>query len=964
MTRKLLVSNYGIGFLTVVCFAVGLLLLSSARGEIVARYTFESDASDSVGTADGTLNGNAVVTGGNLVLDGSTNTFDDLGATFGTIMDGLTECTFEVWASNTQRPAWGRIFDFGNDVGNCIVLSGATSTDPNAPWPTFNMRVNSTDNFINTSDSWTENTKTYFAVTISQSGSNYVGKLYVNGNLMSTNTLLPSYPADMRAFVHNYLGRSQWTVGNWLTGSISDFRLWNRALGDSEISANQTATENGAAIWMKGDTGNFSDTTKWDLNPTTTNRQLYIPAGTVTIDSDTSSYLRKGLTISGGAVNVNSTGNLGYNNSANKISVTGGQLTLAGTSNLGNNQSLLIQSGAVVEIGFAPTQSLLNLTTTDSNGVLAMSGSGSSSNNLSFNNNLSLGSTGSYTYSGTITPNSNVYRLGGGGGQITVSSDLVDGSARSLIVGGGGSGGIVMLTGTGNNYSNGTTVANGTLLLSSSTTLGSNTSGNNVTVQSGGTLNLGASSNIGNNQYMTVDGGMLDIQGYTPTVNGLNLVSGTIADTTTGGTLTSSSVIYLRSGVVSASLGGTAGITKTTSGSATLSASNSYTGGTRVNSGILLVSAGGNVGSDATGNDVTINSASTLILAATGNVGANQKIILNSGGRLTPSYAVDQTLVNKINAGSAGVLALEADSSQNLDFSGFANTVSLGARGTTTRTYSGSITPNGSTYYLGGAAGTLSVSSTLTGSRDLIVGNDGSGGTVILTTANTYSNGTTFTSGLLSVDSDNLLGSGGGLTFNGGGLRITGTTYNSTARTINWNSGGGTLDIADPNNTFTLSQSLGSTNGPLTKAGSGAMIISSANTSWTGKTSVTGGSLSISAESALGANPTSFTADKLTLNGGLIKLGSAITSLNSYRGITLSASGGTISLDGQSLTLFNGQITGSGSLTLAKTGTAAGIYVTGTANTYTGRTIFSAGTLRIAADSALAPPRGLSWEIN
>ena len=61
----------------------------------------------------------------------------------------------------------------------------------------------------------------------------------------------------------------------------------------------------------------------------------------------------------------------------------------------------------------------------------------------------------------------------------------------------------------------------------------------------------------------------------------------------------------------------------------------------------------------------------------------------------------------------------------------------------------------------------------------------------------------------VSVGADINLGvATGALTFNGGTLQITGTTYNSTARTINWGAAGGGFDIADAANTFTVNQAL------------------------------------------------------------------------------------------------------------------------------------------------------------
>src|SRR5205823_14593067 len=115
-------------------------------------------------------------------------------------------------------------------------------------------------------------------------------------------------------------------------------------------------------------------------------------------------------------------------------------------------------------------------------------------------------------------------------------------------------------------------------------------------------------------------------------------------------------------------------------------------------------------------------------------------------------YAINQTFLARINPNSAGVVALAADSGNALDFSAAGANLSaarLGAVGS--YTYSGALTPNGTTFRLGGGGGTLTVSSALTGGNSLDAGLNGtSGGTAILAnTNNTYTGGTTVGGGVL-----------------------------------------------------------------------------------------------------------------------------------------------------------------------------------------------------------------------
>ncbi|MET0531717.1 MAG: S8 family serine peptidase, partial [Microvirga sp.] len=125
------------------------------------------------------------------------------------------------------------------------------------------------------------------------------------------------------------------------------------------------------------------------------------------------------------------------------------------------------------------------------------------------------------------------------------------------------------------------------------------------------------------------------------------------------------------------------------------------------------------------------------------------------------------------------------------------------------------------------------------------------GGTLTLTGTNTYSGGTTFAGGILSVARDASLGATAApLTFDGGILRVTGTGFTATTRPITWANGGGGLDIADPANTFTLSQSLVGSGG-LAKLGAGTLALSGSNT-YAGPTTIAAGTLRAIGGQAIG----------------------------------------------------------------------------------------------------------------
>ncbi len=158
-------------------------------------------------------------------------------------------------------------------------------------------------------------------------------------------------------------------------------------------------------------------------------------------------------------------------------------------------------------------------------------------------------------------------------------------------------------------------------------------------------------------------------------------------------------------------------------------------------------------------------------------------------------------------------------------------------------------------------------------------------GLLALSGANAYSGGTTVSGGTLSVASDANLGDGAGsLTLDGGTLQVTGAQFTSTTRAVTLGDHGGGFDIADAGNTFTVAQQL-SGQGAVWKRGDGTLILSVTN-SYSGGTTVSGGTLSVASDDNLGNS-----AGGLTLDGGTLQVtGTQFTSTT--RTITLGDHGG------------------------------------------------------------------------
>ncbi|MEN5279184.1 autotransporter-associated beta strand repeat-containing protein, partial [Brucella sp. TWI432] len=211
-------------------------------------------------------------------------------------------------------------------------------------------------------------------------------------------------------------------------------------------------------------------------------------------------------------------------------------------------------------------------------------------------------------------------------------------------------------------------------------------------------------------------------------------------------------------------------------------------------------------------------------------------------------------------------------------------------------------------------------------------------GTTVLFKDNKYSGGTVFSSGTLSVNSENKLGDASGkLTFDGGILQITGTYMNTTSRNIEWDAGGGGFDIDETPNTFTLNQNLGA-GGALTKLGDGTLVLSGTNL-YKGGTNLNAGTLSVSSDSNLGD-----ASGALRFDGGTLLVTADMTSA---RAVTLTSAGGTVSVGDTKTVTLTHFIGNAGLAKGAFTKAGNGTLITTASNSYTGGTTVSGGILQL-----------------
>lgn len=420
------------------------------------------------------------------------------------------------------------------------------------------------------------------------------------------------------------------------------------------------------------------------------------------------------------------------------------------------------------------------------------------------------------------------------------------------------------------------------------------------------------------------------------------------------------------------------GLIKTGGGTVELTGTNTYTGTTLVNQGVLRAADGVGLPS---GSNLVLDGGAFQSTAATFTrplgLGAGQVSL--SGGTSGFSAA---SIPLAVNLGGSGAQVQWGSSFFDPSF------LLLNASSATAGLdFQNALDLNGANRTVRVDANTATISGLISGSGAGIVKTGA--GVLRLTQANTFDGGTTVSSGTIGIGDNDALGSGD-ITMSGGALQADGGAR-SVANDLIFASTS-TLTGSNPS-TLTLTGVISGT-GTVNKSGSAVVELAGDNT-YTGATSVSNGILRLLSNTALGstsgatsvagaahvelADRVVITGETITINttGGGTGIGSPTTNRGGLQAgvgataewagnVVIGANQGRIGVqEGGTLTVSGDITDGANSFDVRLSGEmtgTGGLYIAGTGNAWDGQTEIVRGKVFLGADNAL--PTGTVLDIH
>lgn len=645
---------------------------------------------------------------------------------------------------------------------------------------------------------------------------------------------------------------------------------------------------------------------------------------------------------------------------------------------------------------------------------------------------------GDNTFTAPLTITGGTVGIGSGGTSGSIVADVITGGVLAFnrsdavtfagTISGTGSlamvgPGSLTLSGS-NSYTGLTTISTGTLTIGTGGTVGSIASG---TVANGGVLRFNRSSAFAVGGSITGTGSVAVLGGGTATfgrastftgdlsVTGGGIVASTAANLgsasgtvrlvgstlTAGGGFTATRSLVLATGTVAVPSGvmlqwdglvsGAGGLAKTSSGTLSLTAANTFTGSLAVQGGLVQFSTLANLGSGS----VSLDGGGLRWATASTADPSSRLLPLGAGGATFDtggndvSFATALSGTGQLVKTGSGVLVLSATNGYGggtLVTGGLVGFTSLATLGSGRITLDGgglrwaagsTADPSSRLDPLGASGGTFDTGTNAITMAGAISGSGGltkSGlGRLTLSASNAYAGATAITSGTLLLGNAAAIPSASIITVASGAVLDLGAfsaTLNGLQGQGSVAIGTGTLTLGADGGTATFSGTLAGTGGVM-KAGSGTITLAAANT-YSGATTVASGILRVTHADALGSTSagTTITAaaslevDGVALNAEPITLsGSGAGGAGAVIGSGTGSLGGRLTLAAATAIGGSGTMTVSGSIgesggTHSLTKLGAGTTILAGTNGFSGGLTLTSGTVAFSADVNLGAAGG------
>ncbi len=233
-----------------VIFSGGVTSMSSVSLELVHRWSFNGDYTDSIGGTTATLIGSDLSfdeSNRAVVMFGSGNGAGSLNLGTDMIPTNVAEVTVEIWATQTEVKNWARMIDYGSDNQNYFMAAWNQGTDANRD----KVEIRKANATILVSDTtlspFTLSTPYHFSFTFraKEDGSSHVSwarRNTTSGEVeQAGDSLVPGWQLSTLVSPNFYIGHSQFSGDHDANAIYDEVRVWKGALTEAQLTASAIA---------------------------------------------------------------------------------------------------------------------------------------------------------------------------------------------------------------------------------------------------------------------------------------------------------------------------------------------------------------------------------------------------------------------------------------------------------------------------------------------------------------------------------------------------------------------------------------------------------------------------------------------------------------------------------------------------------------------------------------------------